>query len=324
MGKYSLEVVTNTAVTSGHLPAGRCGRYGRLRLLSAVVASVSILAGCSPDQGRTAGLGSGLADTATSSVSTGTDDTEPYQAPVMSAVSAALGADLEDIYRAVLVRRRTATEECITASGWSVSQAELDDLFDPGPNDGGTTTAYIDQLIAEFSQPEPSTKPTTSTDRQRVERIVSCMDAAEATYPNPNTIVLTAIEDFDKAVSARVAADRRVADARQGRDDCAAKLGVPARGTQDPLGVLSQKIADVQMAAFEGGSDARTTAIRDLRSLRETAVKVQACFQEYSRAIQPVVDEVQRAELAARPDLIPSIVQQTATLMEQYRALLPP
>lgn len=43
----------------------------------------------------------------------------------------------------------------------------------------------------------------------------------------------------------------------------------------------------------------------------------------YNRAIQPVVDEVQSAELAARPDLIPSIVQQTAALMEQYRALLP-
>ena len=149
------------------------------------------------------------------------------------------------------------------------------------------------------------------------------MDEAESTYPNPNTMILTAIEDFDAAVSARVASDQRVAEARQRRDDCTATHGVPAQAGQDPLGVLSQRIADVQMAAFEGGGEARTTAIDDLRPLRETAVDVQACYEEYNRTIQPVVDEVQSAELASRPDLIPSIVQQTATLMDQYRDLLP-
>jgi len=290
----------------------------------------------------TIAIGSGLAITSCSSNSqpdgvspsapgsvvsqppTNTDETKPYRPPVLSAVSAALGAGLEDIYRAVLTRRRTAAEECVIASGWTISQAELDDLYDPGPDDGGTTTAYIDQLIAEFSQPPPATTNSTNPiDRQRVDRIVSCMDEAESTYPNPNTMILTAIEDFDAAVSARVAGDQRVADARQRRDDCTETHGVPAQEGQDPLGVLSQRIADVQMAAFEGGSEARATAVDDLRSLRETAVDVEACYEEYNRAIQPVVDEVQSAELASRPDLIPSIVQQTATLMDQYRDLLP-
>jgi hypothetical protein len=293
-------------------------------LLTIAIALGLAIAGCSSDQGLSEGVRSSSAGPVGSQLPANTDDTEPYQPPVMSAVSAALGAELEDIYRAVLARRRAAAEECITASGWTISQAELDDLYDPGLDDGGTTTAYIDQLIAEFSQPERA--PTNSTnpiDRQRVDRIVSCMDEAEVTYQNPNTMILTAIEDFDAAVSARVAGDHRVADARQRRDDCTATHGVPAQVGQDPLGVLSQRIADVQMAAFEGGDEARTTAIDDLRSLRETAVDVQTCYEEYSRALPPVVDEVQRAELASRPDLIPSIVQQTANVMDQYRALLP-
>lgn len=284
---------------------------------------LSVVAGCSRDHAADEASGSNSTPTA---LTDGTDNAgePPYEAPVMSAVAAALGADLEDIYRAVLARRRTATEECITTSGWSISQSELDDLFDAGPNDGGTTTAYIDQLIDELSQPEAGpSQPSTSDDRKRVDQIVSCMDQAEATYPNPNNVVLSAIEEFDAAVSARVSADPRVDEARRQRDACAAEHGVAAQGGQDPLGVMSQRIADIQMSAFEGGSDARTRAISDLRTLRGVAVEVQGCYDSYDRAIRPVVDEVQKSELAARPDLIPSIVEQTASLMKQYRDLLP-
>jgi hypothetical protein len=292
-------------------------------LLTIAIASAIAITSCSsnsqPEEGSANAPGQVVSQPPTS-----VDETKPYQPPVLSAVSVALGAGLEDIYRAVLTRRRTAAEECVTASGWTISQAELDDLYDPGPDDGGGTIAYIDQLIAEFSQPPPApTNSTNQIDRQRVDRIVSCMDEAESAYPNPNTMILTAIEDFDAAVSARVAGDQRVVDARHRRDDCTETHGVPAQGGQDPLGVLSQRIADVQMAAFEGGGAARATAVNDLRSLRETAVDVEACYAAYNRAIQPVVDEVQSAELASRPDLIPSIVQQTATLMDQYRELLP-
>lgn len=292
-------------------------------LLTIAIASGIAITACSSNS-HSDGFSANGSGSVLSQAPTNIDDAKPYQPPVLSAVSVALGAGLEDIYRAVLTRRRTAAEECVNASGWTISQAELDDLYDPGPDDGGTTTAYIDQLIAEFGQPQPATVDSANPiDRQRVDRIVSCMDEAESTYPNPNTMILAAIEEFDAAVSARVASDQRVADARQRRDDCTESHGVPAQGGQDPLGVLSQRIADVQMAAFEGGSEARATAVDDLRSLRETAIEVEACYEEYSAAIRPVVDEVQAAELAARPDLIPSIVQQTATLMDQYRDLLP-
>lgn len=241
--------------------ARRRARAARVALLTIVIASASTIAGCSSNEGRSRDLGSSPGGSVGSALPAGTDESEPYEPPVILAVSAALGAEPEDIYGAVLSGRRTAAEEGITASGWSISQAELDDLYDPGPNDGGTITAYIDQLIAEFSQPErATTNSTTPTDRLRVDRIVSCLDEAEATYPNPNTMVLTAIEDFDAAVSAKVAGDERVADARQRRDDCAATHGLPAQAAQDTLGALSQRIADVQMAAFEGGSEARATA----------------------------------------------------------------
>lgn len=152
---HSSRAVAGGTLTRRLGRARRRARAARSALLTIVIASASTIAGCSSNEGRSRDLGSSPGGSVGSPLPAGTDESEPYEPPVMSAASAALGAELEDIYRAVLARRRTATEDCITASGWSVSQAELDDLFDPGPDDGGTITAYIDRLIAEFSQPAP-------------------------------------------------------------------------------------------------------------------------------------------------------------------------
>ena len=63
--------------------------------------------------------------------------TEPYEAPVLAATSAALGADLADIYRAVLLARRSFVADCVGTSGFTVSSNELDDMFIVESPDGG-------------------------------------------------------------------------------------------------------------------------------------------------------------------------------------------
>lgn len=250
----------------------------------------------------------------------GTSTEQPYEAPVMAAVSAALGADLTDIYKAVLAARRPAVADCVSDSGWTISSTELDELFDPGDSDAGTLTAYIDEIIANFdSAPAPITDP---PDRRRIEQIVRCVDQAEARYPNPNSMVLAAIEDFDRDVSARVASDNRVAEAKTVRDECAAHQGVPATDGVEPMAALSGMVTEIQEAVADGSKtiDLATTELRDLQV---TVSDVEHCYTTYYVALQAVVDEVQTVELQARPELIPSIVEQTSDLMEQYRALLP-
>jgi hypothetical protein len=263
-------------------------------------------------------------DLASSDDSASSDETEsaeePYEAPVLAAVSAALGADLTDIYEAVLAARRPFVADCVSESGWTVSNDELDALFDPGdPGDSGTLSGYIDLVIDGYSNaPVLITDP---PNRQRTEQIVSCMDRAEANFPNPNMAVLAAIEEFDRDVTARVASDARVAEAKQVRDECASGEGVPSVDGVEPIAELSNQVTGIQ-EAVGNGTMTTESAVQNLRSLQITVRAVEACYSYHQRAFQSVVDEVQELELERRPDLVPSIVAATEELMDQYRALL--
>ncbi len=278
------------------------------------------LAGCnSQTEDRTSPTATTSPPTATTSPTTGEPAGDPYEAPVIAAVSVALGADLTDIYKAVLAARRPFVADCISESGWTVSSTELDELFDSGDSDGGTMSSYIDQVILDFEAPEPANEP---QDRRRADQVVACMDSAESEFPNPNTSVLAAIEDFDRDVSARVASDSRVADATVIRDECAAQQGVPATNGVEPIATLSNSISEIQMAVG-GGSKTTAAGISELTNLQTTVRAVEACYEIYRADVEVVVGEVQMAELEARPELIPSIVDQTSALMNQYRDLLP-
>lgn len=284
------------------------------RLMLAVLLALG-LASCSSQDNSSSSV-SGIA----SSGDEGTSTEEPYEAPVMAAVSAALGADLTDIYKAVLASRRPFVADCVSDSGWTISSAELDELFDPGDPDAGTMSTYIDRIIADFATPPvPATDP---PDIRRIDQIVSCMAQAEAQFPNPNSMVLAAIEDFDRDVSARVASDSSVTEAKTARDECAAQEGVPATDGVEPMAALSAMVTEIQEAVGDG-SKTTAQATSELRNLQGTVLAVERCYATYHAALQVVVDEVQRTELENRPQLILSIVEQTRELMDQYRALLP-
>lgn len=267
------------------------------------------------------GDGTSESTTMDTSVTSGdVTDVSVYEAPVMAAVAASLGADLTDIYKAVLARREQDVAECMQASGWPISSDELGALFDTGESVDGSLSAYIDSLISALA-PTTSTSDTQPQSRTRTNQLLTCMDQAETDFRNPNDVVLTAIADFDSEVSARVAADRRVQDAKSVRDECAENAGLPSDSQGEPMAVLSNMVAEVQVSQLNGATSS-DQAKGELRNLRALAVSVEDCYHSYELETQSVVDEVQTAVLKSRPELIPSIVEQTSELMTLYRALL--
>ena len=287
--------------------------------LSRASLAVVLATGLSACNGR-AGDSSSPLNTRSRGSEANSPDQAPYEAPAMVAVSQALGADLTDIYKAVLLRRRAFTADCVSRTGWSISSAELDERYDPGDAGGGALDQHILQVIPTLQSlvTPPKAIP---EDRARIDQIVSCMDQAEAKFRNPNDLVLASLEEFDRAVSARVSADSRIQDARKARDKCAAREGISDATGREPMVALSNMVSDIQ-ASVSTGTTSVDEARAELGRLQSQAVAVERCYAAYNAISQVVVDEVQMVELKARPALIPSIVQQTNDLMEQYRALL--
>lgn len=248
----------------------------------------------------------------------------PELSPIDATLKEAFGADLGTIFRAVLLARRTSIADCMSRSGWVMSEAELDTIFASYALPATTIVDDIDRISAEIEAGVTTSHAASAPegdDKVRTAHRLGCITEAERSFPNPNDRIIASLEQFDSDVTARVLASAEVSKAEADRRECYATLGSDLLDGGDPTAALSGRLVDIQVGAYSGQLTAEE-AVRRLRDLRAEAVLVERCNAPYDDAFRTTTVVVQEQALRANPQLIPGIVEQVEESVERYRDLI--
>lgn len=290
-----------------------------------LVCGVILLAGC-----ESAGPSTGASKTSPDASNSIPDSDlasageSPELAPIDATLKDAFGADLGTIFRAVLLARRTSIADCMTRSGWEMSEAELDTIFASYELPATTISDDIDRISAEIEAGGTASHEASapaSDDKARTDQRLKCITEAERSFPNPNDRIIASLEQFDSDVTARVLATAEVSKADADRRDCYAALGSDLLDGGDPLAALSGRLVDIQVGTYSGQLTVDEARGR-LRDLRAEAVSVEGCNAPYDDAFRAATAVVQEQALRDNPQLIPGIVEQTQVSVERYRDLI--